>query len=432
MASTIREPRQATLSRRARWAGGQPISRLMTLTLDHPELISLAAGFVDSTSLPDGAAREAIEAVLADTGRARAALQYGPTAGQPQLREMVVDRVRESNRRLGRETCLAVDQTVIASGSNQLLHLAAEALVDPGDIVLCAAPTYFVFLGTLANLGARSIGIPSDDGGMIPEALDEALARLDGQGELARVKAVYLTSYFDNPCSRSLAADRRGPIVEVAQRWSREGKIYLIDDTAYRELRYTAADLPSLRAYDAAGDTVIETGTFSKSFAPGIRVGWGFLPRPLVAPVCELKGNVDFGAPSFAQHVMVQVLRRGLFDRHVERLRTVYRAKLDALLDAAGASLGNLAGVRWIRPAGGLYVWVTLPESIDAGPDGPLLERAVEAGVLYVPGQYCFPAEGPCHRNTMRLSFGTASVDQIRLGVGKLAEAIRAAMSSKP
>jgi 2-aminoadipate transaminase len=210
------------------------------------------------------------------------------------------------------------------------------------------------------------------------------------------------------------------------KRYSTAGPIYILEDTAYRELRYAGDDAPSLRAYDEGGETVVCTGTFSKSFSPGIRVGWGVLPRALVDPVLAAKGNIDFGSPNFNQHVLAKVLDLGLYEPHVETLRATYRIKLSAMLAAADEHLAPIHGLRYQRPKGGLYVWLELPEHIDTGNDGELFHRALDAGVIYVPGRYCYSAEGETPRdNTIRLSFGVQSPDRIQRGVAALAEAIR-------
>jgi len=219
--------------------------------------------------------------------------------------------------------------------------------------------------------------------------------------------------------------ERRPQLVEIAKRWSRHGRIVVIEDTAYRQLRYDGPDLPSIRAFDAEGDTVVTAGTFSKSYSPGIRVGWGMLPRDLIRPVCEQKGNFDFGSPNFAQHLMNRVIASGRFDEHLKRLRESYRRKRDAMLEAAEEHFASIDGVRWINPAGGLYVWMQVPEGLSTGPDGPLFARARESGVLYVPGQYCYPQEGNRLDNRIRLSFGVQSEENIRRGMKALAEAIR-------
>ena len=207
------------LSGRAKRAGGQPISRLMTLALADPTLISLAAGFVDQQTLPVEITRRAMEQVLAEPAAARAALQYGTTLGDARLRQLVLDRLRRADGDPESERNLSIGQVVLTAGSNQLLHLVADALSDPGDVVFCATPTYFVFLGVLDNLGARAWGIASDAEGMIPAAVDEQLRQFERRGELARVKAIYVTSYFDNPTSVTLSAARRAELVELAERW---------------------------------------------------------------------------------------------------------------------------------------------------------------------------------------------------------------------
>ncbi len=415
------------LSRRAGWAGGEPIANLlMARTLAHPELISLAAGFVDQQTLPVDPVRQAMETIWTDPEQVRAGLQYGTTIGYGPLREAVLERMLQADGRTREELNVSVDQVVITAGSNQLLFLVGDVLLNPQDVVICGAPTYFVYLGTLGSLGAVAVGVDTDDQGLIPEAVEDELRQFQAAGELQRVKAIYVTTYYDNPGGTSLSAPRRAELVEIAQRWSRRSKIYLIEDAAYRDLRYYGEDTASLRAFDPQGDTVIHTGTFSKSFSPGIRVGWGILPRRLLEPVLAEKGNLDFGSPNFNQHLMDRVLRMGLFDPHVRRLRDSYRQKIDATLSAADQWLGPIDGIEWVRPTGGLYVWLRLPPGVDTGLTGGLFDRAVNEGVLYVPGQYCYPPGGQRPRkNMIRLSFGIQSCQTIRQGIEALARAIR-------
>jgi 2-aminoadipate transaminase len=417
--------RRDPLSRRAHWSAGQPISYLMHLALQRPQLISLAAGFVDQHSLPAEITKLAVDALMSDPASARAALQYGTTHGFAPLRDTILHRLLEMDG--GRGNTPALDQVVLTAGSNELLHLVADTILDPGDIVLAGAPNYFVFLGMLGNLGARCIAMATDEHGLIPDALDATLRRLHTTGELKRVKAVYITSYFDNPTSVSAAAERRPQLVSIVKQHSAAGTIFILEDTAYRELRYAGEDVPSLRAYDDEGDTVVCTGTFSKSFSPGIRVGWGVLPRTLVDPVLAGKGNINFGSPNFNQHLLAKVFELGLYDPHVETLHETYRQKLAAMLAAADEHLAPIDGVQYRRPKGGLYVWLELPDYVDAGTEGELFRRALDAGVIYVPGRYCYPGEGERPRDNMiRLSFGVQSAANIRRGVAALAGAIRA------
>jgi 2-aminoadipate transaminase len=327
---------------------------------------------------------------------------------------------------------------VVTAGSNQLLYLVSRVLCVPGDIVLCAAPTYFVYLGMLENLGIRAVGIETDAAGLIPDALDAQLRRQQQSGELGRVKALYLNSYFDNPRGVTIPANRRAELLELMRRWSsRAGRrLYVLEDAAYRELRYDGQDVPSIHALDRAetsGDDalVVYAGTFSKSFSPGIRLGWGILPRPLITPVLSAKGHLDFGTAQFNQLVMTEVLSSGGFARHVPRLREAYRRKRDALAAALDEHLAAVPGAAWSRPDGGLYLWLTLPPELPAGEAGPLLDRAIAEGILYVPGEHCYPPSGAATApNTIRLSFGVEDADTLKRGAALLARAIRAAAES--
>ncbi len=413
------------LSQRAAWAEGQPISELMETALANPHLVSLAAGFVDQATLPVEPTRAAVEALVRAPERARQGLQYGITPGYGPLRETLIDQL-ELPTGTSRPP---IDQVVVTAGSNQLLHLVCESLLDPGDIVLCAAPTYLVFLGTLGNLGCRSYGVQTDQQGMIPEALVETLGKLEREGELPRVKAIYVVPYFDNPQGVSMPLERREAVVEIAKQWSRSHHIHVIEDAAYRLLRYHGDDIASMWTVDDEHDTVIVAGTFSKTFSPGLRIGWGVLPAHLVTPVCNQKGNIDFGSPNFNQFIMAEVMNQGLFMPHVEYLRDAYRVKLECMLAAAQREFSSLPGVEWVHPEGGLYVWVSLPDETSTGPAGRLQQVAMEEGVLYVPGQYCFPLEGePVQPNTMRLSFGVPTCENIDKGMAALARAIRRVM----
>jgi 2-aminoadipate transaminase len=423
------------LSTRVSQSAKPPISDLMHRALAQPHLISLAAGFVDQHSLPAAETAQAVAALSSEPDLARVALQYGTTLGHAPLREYILDDVLAADRQPRTAANTATDRLVLTAGSNQLLHLATECLCDPGDIVLCAAPTYFVYLGLLDGLGIRAIGVESDQNGLKPEAIEDQLLRHKLAGEAHRVKAIYVVSYYDNPSSATLSLERRRQLVDLARRWSHDSgqQLFILEDAAYRELRYVGADLPSIRSFDEAGDTVVYAGTFSKSFSPGLRVGWGILPPTLVDPVCHFKGHIDFGSAHFNQVLMARVIETGLFRPHLDKLRNVYRHKLAAMLAACDKHLRNLPGVSWQTPEGGLYVWLTLEESIDAGPNGDLFERAVAAGMLYVPGEFSYAADGiPAKCNTIRLSFGVQTPERIEQGIAALAQAIRETQNGIP
>lgn len=414
------------LSQRWEWASHQAIGFLMAQAVDNPQVLSLAAGLVDPHSLPIAETRQAFEHLWADPVRARHALQYGTTAGSGQLRHRVAEHFARLEGVEFSQLGLRPEQLVLTTGSQQLLSLVGEILVDPGDIVLVAAPTYFAYLGTLQGLGAQIVPIATDAGGMRIDALEQTFARLHQQGDLARVRFVYSVSYYENPSGISLAAERRGELVRLAREWSREHRIFVLEDAAYRELRYDGPELPSLWSCDPSRQQVIYAQTFSKSFSPGLRVGCGILPVELVRPVCDRKGNEDFGSSNFSQHLLTQVFEQGLYQPHVAQVQEAYRAKRDAMLAAADRYFRGLPGVTWVRPHGGLYVWMTLPESTATSFDSPLFQVAVkEEQVMYVPGELCYagPQEGR-QRNQMRLSYGVQDLPGIDEGMRRLANAV--------
>jgi 2-aminoadipate transaminase len=287
-----------------------------------------------------------------------------------------------------------------------------------------------VFLGVLEGIGARAIPVKTDDSGMCPDALEETLKQLEDWGELDRVKMIYLVSYYENPSGVSLATDRRPRMVEIAQKWSKHHRIMILEDAAYRELRYDGEEYPSIWGCDKSRQNVILTQTFSKSYSPGLRVGFGILPEDLVKPVCDRKGNEDFGSANLNQHIIAHVLSSGQYQNHVEKVRQSYRVKRDAMLRAADKYFTDLPGVSWVHPHGGLYVWMTVPEHIQTGFASPLFEIATrQEKVMYVPGELCF-AGTLDHRphNSMRLSYGVQSPEGIDLGMKRLSNALKAVM----
>jgi len=418
-------PQTRLLSNRATWASGQPIDELMAMALAKPNIISLAAGFVDNETLPVEMTRNAVTDMLAESS---APLQYGTNHGDPELREMLLSNsvAQDNAAAQTQQACQTqLEQVLITPGSNQLLYMVADTLLDPGDIVICAAPSYFVFMGAVKNVGGRTLGIAIDQQGMLPDALEEALQRIEDQGELQRVKAIYTIPYYDNPTGTSLSSERRQQILEIARKWSKYHKIYIISDEAYRLLRYQGDDIPSMHHWDPQLEHSIITSTFSKSYSPGIRVGWGYIPNELVEPLINHKSNLDFGSPFFTQRIMANVLKRGDWDRHVTRLREIYTTKQQAMLQALDKYLGPIGDCHWYQPKGGLCMWLTLPDNIDTGPASTLLPTTIDAGLLYVPGQYCFPVEGQkVNRSTIRLTFGVQSASSIDQGIAILAESI--------
>jgi 2-aminoadipate transaminase len=412
-------------SRRARQTADQPISYFMQQAVENPRLISLAAGLVDPASLPAAEVAGAVADLLAAPDSAQAALQYGTTQGLAPLREQLLARTAALDGVSPAELSLTPEDVVVTTGSQQLLYLLSELLLDPGDLVITEAPSYFVYQGTLTSQGVRTLSVPMDVQGMDTDALEELLARLEHTGELERVRLIYVCDYFQNPSGLTLSLPRRQRLLDLARRYSRKHRLLILEDAAYRELRYEGPDLPSIKSFDADNSHVILAMTFSKPWAPGLKTGYGFLPRELIGPLDRLKGNHDFGSNNFTQHLLHRLLVSGAYDRHVQQLCQVYCAKRDTLLGALAEEFRDWPEVCWTHPDGGLYVWLRFPPGVDTGPDSRLMKAALAEGVLYVPGQFCYVngENGPIPTNEARLSFGVAPPEQMREAVRRLARA---------
>jgi 2-aminoadipate transaminase len=407
-----------------------PITYFMAQAVENPSLISLAAGLVDTESLPAGPVAAAIAGIMADPKTAKAALQYGTTQGHAPLREKVLALVRALDGVA--HSAITAEDVVITTGSQQLLYLLSEILLDPGDIVITEAPSYFVYHSVLAGSEVRVLTVPMDHEGMVTGDLVRLLERLDRASELNRVKLIYTVDYFQNPTGLTLAAPRRRELLETVRRYRDRQRILILEDAAYRELRYEGEELPSVKSLDTGNEFVVYAGTFSKPCAPGLKTGYALMPKGVMEPLTRLKGNHDFGSNNFSQYVLDRLLATGAYHEQVKRLRGVYRAKRDAMLVALEREFGDLEGARWTHPRGGMFVWLTLPEDLNTGPEGDLVKAAIREGVLYVPGEFGHVNEnGPLPTNEARLSFGDASPAQIAEGIRRLRRAADAVRASR-
>lgn len=416
-------------SARATAATDQPISYLMAEALKRPGLISLAAGFVDNATLPHEHVHALADDLLTDPDAARGALQYGTTLGLPALRQGIVDHLASLDPDTPEPPLpdAAAERTVVTTGSQQALHLITDLLVDPGDTVLCAWPSYFVYTGALSSFAARVQAIDTDDRGIVPAAVERALHAHRDAGTLHRVKLLYVQSAHQNPTGLTLAHDRRHELVQLLRQLHADTghRVLLIEDAAYRELTYDGPPPPAMLAHDPDHQHVAYLGTFSKPFAPGLKTGYALLPHGLHDAALLNKGGRDFGSPNLNQHLLARALATGRYAAHVQTLRDAYRPKRDAMLAALDDHLADTPGITWTRPTGGLYVWVTLPKGCDARREGPLFQSCLESGVMYVPGDYCYTTDAP-PINEFRLSFGHVLPNQINEGINRLATAIGA------
>ncbi len=245
---------------------------------------------------------------------------------------------------------------------------------------------------------------------------------------------IYTVSEHSNPSGISLAEDRRGPLVELARRWSKGHRIYILEDAAYRGLNFEGDEPSSVWRHDPEGETVILARTFSKTFSPGMKLGFGVLPAELIDPVLALKGNHDFGTTNLTQQVLARALADGSYDRHVGGLMAMYRGKRDAMLGALEEQFGASDGsISWTRPNGGMFVWLGVPEGVDLGTRGPVMPKCLEHGVLYVPGSFAFPDEpGPVPTNYARICFGVPARPTWSKGSGGSRRRCRSASTRSP
>lgn len=415
------------LSEQAQRTKEQPISHFMKQAIETPGLISLAAGLVDEPSLPTAEIAAAVKAVLADPATAKAALQYGTTQGLASLRQTILARYAADDGLPADSLPMTADDVLMTNGSQQLLYILSEALLDPGDIVITEAPSYFAYHSVLVSLGAEVIGVPMDEHGMRTDHLETLLLRLEQSGRLGRVKIIYTVDYFQNPTGLSLSSDRRRQLLELVRRFSQRQRILILEDAAYRELRFDGMDVRSVKCLDTTNEYVAYTSTFSKPCSPGIRVGYGLLPRDLMKPTLRIKGNHDFGSANLNQYIAHQMLTDGSYDRHVLALRLAYRTKRDAMVEALDAAFREWPTVKWIVPSGGMYCWLRFPEAVPTGPGSSLMEDSLREGVMYVPGEFCHvpDAAGCLQKNEIRLCYGVATVAQIKEGVRRLAKAAK-------
>ncbi|MET9470241.1 PLP-dependent aminotransferase family protein [Streptomyces sp. NPDC006544] len=384
------------LADRVRTTKPSAIREILAVT-SRPGTISFAGGLPAPELFDTEGLRAAYDAAFARS--ARRALQYSTTEGAPELREAVAARLH------GRGLPTCADDVLITTGSQQGLALITTALIGPGDAVLVEDPTYLAALQGFALAGARLIPVPCDEEGILPDALEEIVAR-------ERPKLLYTVPTFQNPTGRTLPAARRAAVAEIAARLG----LWLLEDDPYGDLRYEGRALPWLAAHPGAEDRTALLGSFSKVMAPGLRLGWLRAPAALLRAAVLAKQAADLHTSTVDQLATAEYLRTVDLDAHVARVRDAYRIRRDALLAGLGAALP--AGSTWNRPEGGMFVWARLPEGHDAT---ALFREAAARGVAFVPGAPFFA--GTPDPRALRLSFTTHTAEEIEEGLRRLAGA---------
>jgi 2-aminoadipate transaminase len=409
-----------------------PISWLMEQKLKYPDLISLAAGFTDGPSLPVKEAQKIFSKLTKSNKRATECLQYGVGAGRDRLRQQTAQHVAELDEANTQHPCYQPDRVIMTHGSQQFLYLLTEALCDKGDIVLVEAPTYFVYLGILQSFGTKTRSISMESDGLSLESLKKTLERLRLSGDIKKVKMLYLVSYFQNPTGITTSIEKKKAILRLVKSYEKYAghPIYILEDAAYRELKFPSTpETPSCLTLPGARQRVIYSGTYSKPFATGIRVGFGFLPEPLLTVVMRIKGNHDFGTANLLQSVIEEALDSGLYQSHVTQLQSRYQSKAKHMQKCIQRSFPDK--IKWDVPAGGLYFWAMAPKTISTGPQSPLFKKALKERIMYVPGVYTFANDVNTRNydNAMRISFGNASLLDIKQGIERLGNALKTQMT---
>ncbi len=378
------------------------IRELLKLTKE-PGIISFAGGLPAPETFPVEELREVTEEVLKN--EAAFALQYGTTEGDDLLREQLVKRYREMGLDITKENL------VITTASQQSLDFLGRVFINKGDKVIVEFPSYLGALQAFNAFGASPIGIPSDEHGMDPKLLEAKLAELAAKGE--QVKFMYIIPDFQNPSGVTMPEFRRKEIIEIAHKYH----VLIVEDSPYRELRFEGEAQPTIYQLDKEG-TTITLGTFSKIFVPGFRIGWVIADPKIIDKFVTTKQSVDLCTPPFVQRIAGRYMEKGLFSTKLGDIIRLYKHKKDLMMECFEKYLPE--GVKWTNPEGGLFLFVYLPEHMDAE---KLFKIAIANKVAFVLGTV-FYCDGS-GKNTLRINFSYCSDEQIVEGVKRLGQAIR-------
>jgi 2-aminoadipate transaminase len=376
--------------------------RALFAVASRPEVVSLAGGMPNLSALPLDVVGKLVGELVQTRGAS--ALQYGSGQGDPVLRELICGVMALEGIEASPE------DVVVTVGSQQALDLVTRVFCDPGDVVLAEAPSYVGALGTFSAYQAEVVHVAMDEDGLVPDALREAIAAVRASGR--RAKFLYTVPNFHNPAGVSLAEQRRDEILEICS----AAGLLVLEDNPYGLLGFDAPPTRAIRARGGSGnqnDDVLYLGSFSKTFAPGLRVGWVLAPHAVREKLVLAAEAAVLCPPTFNQQVVADYLSTQDWQGQVQAFRAMYRERRDAMLDALGQQMPP--GTTWTHPTGGFYVWVTLPGELDSK---VLLPRAVTARVAFVPGTAFF-ADGT-GRQHLRLSYCYPDPDRIREGVRRL------------
>lgn len=375
------------------------IREILKIT-NRPEIISFAGGLPAPELFPVEAYKKVAVKVLDEAGSQ--ALQYSTTEGYEPLRRQIAARLNAKFN-----TKLDFSHILITSGSQQALDFAGKLFLDEKDAVLCERPTYLAALSAFRAYGPRLIGVPTDNGGMIISELEKILQAN------SNIKFIYVIPDFQNPTGRTWSVERRKMLAAAAVRYN----VPIVEDNPYGELRFEGDNLPAVKSFDTQGQVIL-TGTYSKTFCPGLRIGWIAADPKLIEKFVLIKQGADLHTSTISQMEIAKYMELYDFEANIQKIIDVYRRRRDAMLAAMAAHLP--AGVTYTHPQGGLFIWVELPAEIKAV---DLLQQCLAKRVAFVPGDSFFPDRKV--ENTFRLNFSNMPEERIWEGIGRLAATIK-------
>ena len=399
----------ATVNRRTK---ASVIRELLKIT-NKPEIISFAGGLPAPETFPSKEMAEMAARVIRDN--AKVALQYGPTEGLPELQEQIIKLLREEEG-----ISVSPANLLITTASQQALDLTGRTFIDPTDPVLVELPSYIGGLQVFNSYGAKLIGVEADDDGMLIDDLEAKLKRLRREEE--HYKFVYIVPDFQNPSGVTLTVERRREIIRVSEQYN----VLIVEDSPYRQIRFEGSAPEMLYKLDTRHN-VIALFTFSKTLAPGLRLGFILAHETIIQKMAILKQSLDLCTSSLNQLLAAEFLKSGLMRDHVKEVKALYKGKKDAMLRALERTMPADEGVSWTKPQGGLFLWLRLPEGMNAD---ELFYEAIKENVAYVIGS-AFHCDGS-GQNTMRLNFSYPSEEQIDEGIRRLAQVIKKNLKTRP
>ncbi|WP_321300045.1 PLP-dependent aminotransferase family protein [Marinifilum fragile] len=381
------------------------IREILKLT-QNPEVISFAGGLPAPESFPVDNLDEIISTMLKEEGAE--VLQYDATEGVTELRELLLKRYQNEGVQC------ELDNMIVTTGSQQGLDLVGKVFVNQGDVVICGLPSYLGGISAFQAYGAKMEGVPMDEYGMSAELLETKLIELAEQG--IKPKFIYIIPDFQNPTGITMPESRRLEIIVLAHKYD----VLIVEDCPYREVRFEGE--PQRMMYDLDNDDhVITLGTFSKTFAPGLRIGWVLGPKDVNDKIVVAKQSSDLCTPTFVQKMAIRYMKSEHFESNLKKTIDLYHQRRDVMLAEMEKCMPE--GVNWTHPEGGMFLFITLPEHMDAL---ELFHKAIEKKVAFVTGNVFYCDGGGT--NTMRLNFSYVNNEKAIAGIQRLAQIIEAEM----